>query len=78
MNPASLATELRQRQYALGEVPRELIDALSDDELIDTYITCACCGEKQVTPWQLRKAIFLADDAESFLAHCAKLSRRHA
>lgn len=30
MNPASLATALRQRQYALGEVPRELIDALSD------------------------------------------------
>ena len=78
MSPATLATELRQRQYALGEVPRALIDALSDHAIIDTYITCSCCGEKQVTPWQLRKAIFLARDADSFFDAVDALSRRHA
>ena len=78
MNSASLANELRQRQYALGEVPREMIDALTDAEMIDTYITCSCCGEQQVTPWQLRKAIFLADDADSFFDAVDALSRRHA
>lgn len=78
MNSATLANDLRQRQYALGEVPRELIDALTDAQLIDTYITCSCCGEKQVTPWQLRKAIFLARDADSFFDAVGALSRSHA
>ena len=78
MSPATLATELRQRQYALGELPRALIDALSDDEMIETYITCGCCGEKQVTGWHLRKAIFLANDADSFFDAVDALSRRHA
>ena len=78
MSPATLANELRQRQYTLGEVPHALIDALSDAEMIDSYVTCSCCGEKQVTPWQLRKAIFLARDADSFFDAVDALSRRHA
>jgi hypothetical protein len=48
MLKTNLANALRQRQYELGEVSRKLIDALSDDQIIDSYITCSCCGEKQV------------------------------
>jgi hypothetical protein len=44
-----LADELRQRQYKYGKVERKLIAVLSDDQIIDSYITCSCCGEKQVS-----------------------------
>ena len=78
MNTASLAHALRQRQYALGEVPRAMIDALSDGEMIEMYVTCSCCSEPQVTPWELRKAIFLARDADSFVGAVDALRRSHA
>lgn len=77
MNAHSLATALRQRQYALGEVPRQVIDVLTDGEMIDAYITCSCCGEKQVTPWHLRQAISLAHDVESFFDAIDALRRSH-
>lgn len=75
MHKADLAHALRQRQHALGEVPGEMIDALSDDAIIDSYITCSCCGEKQVTHRQLRKAIFMAKDADGFFNVCEKLAK---
>ena len=75
MHKADLAQELRKRQYALGEVPGEMIEALSDDEMIDSYITCSYCGEQQVTRRQLRKAIFMAKDADGFFNVCEKLAR---
>ena len=75
MHKADLAHALRQRQHALGEVPGEMIESLSDDEIIDSYITCSCCGEKQVTHRQLRKAIFMAKDADGFFNVCEKLAR---
>jgi hypothetical protein len=50
MQHAALAYALRQRQHAFGQVPDEMIEALSDDAIIDSYITCSCCGRKQVTP----------------------------
>jgi hypothetical protein len=48
MNKHRLARWLRERQYTHGEISRSLIDAPSDDEIIDSYVTCSCCGEKQV------------------------------
>ena len=75
MHKGDLAHALRQRQHALGEVPGEMIDTLSDDAIIDSYITCSCCGEKQVTRRQLRKAIFLAKDVDSFFHVCDQLAK---
>src|SRR5260370_7111890 len=65
-----LAQQLRQRQYAHGHLPRHLIDTVSDEDMIDSYITCSCCGEKQVTPQQLEVAIAQARDAYHFLMIC--------
>ncbi len=65
-----LAQQLRQRQYEQNLVPRSMVDALSDDEIIDTYITCSGCGEKQVTPEELVNAIAMADDAGMFFSIC--------
>ena len=57
MDKHLLAQQLRQRQYAHGYLPRHLIVAVSDEDMIDSYITCSCCGEKQVTPRQLEVAV---------------------
>jgi hypothetical protein len=69
-----VAEALRQRQHRLGLVPPELLDALADAEVIETYITCAGCGARQVTRRRLRRAIALADSAEAFFA-ATRLSR---
>jgi hypothetical protein len=44
MDKHQLAQELRQRQYARGLVKKKYIDALSDNDIIDSYITCSGCG----------------------------------
>jgi hypothetical protein len=77
MTKHQLARELRRRQYALGEVERWMIDALSDDQIIDSYITCSCCGEKQVDERQLATAIAKARGAEHFFRICNRLAKQH-
>ena len=75
MNKHLLAQQLRQRQYAHGYLPRHLIVAVSDEDMLDSYITCSCCGEKQVTPRQLEVAIAQARDAYHFLMLCDEQAR---
>ncbi|HEY6411378.1 MAG TPA: hypothetical protein VIY29_28285 [Ktedonobacteraceae bacterium] len=75
MDKHLLAQQLRQRQYTRSHLSRQLIDAVSDEEMIDCYITCFCCGEKQVTPQQLEAAIAQARDAYHFLMICDEQAR---
>lgn len=75
MDKHLLAQQLRQRQYTHGRLPRHLIDSVSDDDIIESYITCSCCGEKQVTPQQLEAAIAQAHDAYHFLTICDEHAR---
>lgn len=77
MHKADLAGELRARQHAFGQVSPAMIEALSDDAIIDCYITCSCCGEKQVNAQQLLVAIRRATDADGFFTVCEQLGRRH-
>ena len=70
-----LAQELRQRQYNLGTLERRLIDEIPDDEIIDSYITCSCCGEKQVTPQALETAIGFAANVDQFADFCESFAR---
>jgi hypothetical protein len=75
----NLANQLRQRQYRYGQVDRKIIDSLSDDQIIDCYITCSCCGEKQVDENILPIAINQASDSDHFFAICdiiGKLNNR--
>jgi hypothetical protein len=75
MLKANLANELRQRQYKLGKVSRELVDFLTDDQIIDSYITCSCCGEKQVDTNQLPRIIEDAEDIDQFFAACDAIAK---
>lgn len=77
MDKHQLAQELRQRQYKRGLVERWMIDALADDDIIDSYITCSGCGEKQVDTQNLALAIDRAQDANQFLQLCDDLANTH-
>ncbi len=73
-----LASELRGRQYNYGEVSRELVDSLTDDQIIDSYITCSCCGEKQVDTVQLPQIIVSVNNAMQFIELCNSMAATKA
>jgi hypothetical protein len=78
MTKHDLAKRLRQRQYEKGLVPKKLIRRLSDDQIIDSYITCANCGTKQVNdPVALATIIQAASSVEDFFAACDALGTGH-
>lgn len=78
MKKHQLARILRQRQHQLGLLETHVIDAISDNELIDSYITCSDCGEKQVTPAELATAIDFASTVEQFLDLCESFAHARA
>jgi hypothetical protein len=77
MKKITLAQELRQRQLAQGIVSESIINELSDDEIIDAYITCSGCGEKQVPARELGTVIALATDANHFFELCDRWEHPH-
>ena len=78
MEKSTLAEQLRTKQRELGFVDDLIINRLTDDDIIDAYITCSCCGVKQVDTTELEFSIDNADDADSFLEITAKFSQaRH-
>lgn len=68
MNYSTLAKELRKRQLERGFVKKELINNISDEKIIDCYITCSCCGLKAVqSKAELNKIILESKNVEDFL-----------
>jgi hypothetical protein len=74
MTTHDLAQQLRERQRAAGMVESGLIDALSDDDIIDCYVTCSDCGKRQVAGKRLETAIANAADADGFFRLCGRLA----
>lgn len=74
MEKHQLAQELRQRQYHLDLVDRHMIDTISDDEIIGSYITCSDCGERQVTSQELKIIIRLATTVRQFFDFCERMA----
>jgi hypothetical protein len=69
MTNNELANQLRQRQYDRKLIARDKIDTLSDDQIIDSYITCSCCGNKQFNEKQVTNAIRAAKNANQFFQY---------
>ena len=69
MRKKTLARTLRKKQLRLGEAPRALIEALSDDDIIESYVTCSNCGATP-TPTQIRVALSQATSADHFFELC--------
>lgn len=74
MKKEDLADMLRQKQLKLGIAPKDLINALSDDQIILCYITCSCCNERLVTDEKLPRIINKAKDVEDFFRLCDSVS----
>lgn len=70
MLKSQLGNELRERQRKVKLVKRKIIDRMSDDEIIISYITCSCCGEPQVPLSDLGALITAATSADSFFDLC--------
>jgi hypothetical protein len=77
MTKHQLAQELRARQYAYGEVEPHIIDALSDQDIIECYITCSDCGHQQVRGKELEYAITMAHNSDEFFDLCDRLGQGH-
>jgi len=73
VNKHQLAKELKQRQQKAGFVSRRQIRALSDNQIIASYITCSSCGERCLDKDNLQLAIQIAENAEQFLQTCDEL-----
>ena len=51
------------------------LERLSADETIDSYITCSCCGKKQVSDAAaLNRIVAVSKSADDFLS---RTSRQH-
>ena len=89
MEKSHLASQLRERQKAmtndkLGQLHlsnkgmqhyRQMLQVISDDEIIDAYITCSCCGEKQVEDRrQLELIIAASNSADDFFELCNRFA----
>jgi hypothetical protein len=78
MKKAFLAQQLRQRQYELAMAPREMVDNLNDSQIIETYITCSCCGIKQVNDNKtLNQIIAESNSVDEFFDACDKQAELH-
>lgn len=77
MEKAHLARELRERQYFLGKADRRLIDMLSDDQIINSYLTCSSCGKKQVTEQEQETALQLSTCTQEFFEMCDAFASEH-
>lgn len=75
MEKKLLAQGLRTRQNTIGTFPKHLIDSLSDNDIIDAYITCSCCLNKFLSPKELEDAVGRSSNVENFLDLTPK--RRH-
>ena len=66
-----LANHLRQRQYKLKQVPRHIVDALPDMEMIWAYLKCPKCGWMAFeTDDQLKVIIEYSTNVEDFWLKC--------
>ena len=75
MTRNQLAARLRRRQLALRHVPAAMVAALSDDEILDAYVTCSGCGERLLGGAALEAAIATSDDADQFFRACEARTR---
>jgi hypothetical protein len=78
MTTSELAAQLRKRLIYKKLVDSSLLRSVSDDEVIDAYITCSCCGRKQVNDSAaLARIVKQSDSVEIFFELCNSASAKH-
>jgi len=77
MQIPELAAQLRKRLADKGLIRPDVLSRVSDMVIVDSFITCACCGEKQIEDAAILRCIIdQAESAEAFLNLCAAHSQR--
>lgn len=66
MTTNMLAEQLRDRLREKKRVSDVKISAASDEQIIESYITCSGCGEREVDDEQLPRLIEQANNADEF------------
>jgi len=74
MTREQLANELRECQFEYGVIPAQILYLLTDDQIIESYVTCSCCGDRIASDDDLAAAISNASDSEDFLEWCDECS----
>jgi hypothetical protein len=73
MKKHKLANGLRKRLK--GRVPKYMLNRCSDNDIVSSYTTCSCCGEKLLEGRGLKDAIASAESAEDFIAICGHMAK---
>lgn len=67
MTKQKLAKQLRERIVNTGEVTQREVNCMSDDDMIDAFNTCSCCGEKFLSSLDLQLAIESSSNSDEFI-----------
>ena len=67
MDRTALANEMRAAQKKLGKVPVKILDLCTDEDMIDSYVTCSCCNQKLAEGSDLDYAISTATNKDHFM-----------
>lgn len=79
MTKQALALQLRERQRTAGLLSAaELLTLkyMADDGVIDCYIKCPCCTDRQAKGERLRRIIAASTNACDFLDRCNQVDDR--
>jgi len=77
VNKAELATDLRNRQFRTGTTMRQVLDTLTDQRILDDFITCCLCGQKLIKPTTLRNHVQTSQTTREFVKYCKDRGDRH-
>jgi len=71
------AAALRKRQLRLGRIPKCILDGTTDEEIIDAYMGCPCCGKPVIDSRTFGLLIEEAKTADEALVYLKRLRRLH-
>ena len=72
MDKRMFAKALKMKQRKLGAVPENIINSLSDNDIINSYRICADCGELFWSWDDLDNVVVMFDDADKILDELGK------
>ena len=80
MSIHKLAEALRQRQYEQAVIPKETIAALSDKQIILSYLTCSDsdCGRQEIPYEKVEQYVGAFQTADDFLDYLDSVARAKA
>jgi hypothetical protein len=67
MTKFDLGKQLRERELRLGRIPAELVHAVSNEDIVESFMECSICQIRYITNDAGRKMIDESEDVEEFI-----------